>query len=221
VTGDLAHAWRIWRKAPFAIALTVAMLSIGIAAATLAFSLANALFLRPIPAPRPEQLVRIYTSYAAGMQHFTLGFPDYVDIRNLKEIFSGVVAEQPAPFGVGLPGGTARVWGEEVAGGYFSVLGIRPAIGRFFDPREEEVGGDEVVVIGDRLWARAFGRDTNLPGRTIVINGRPTRVIGVAPADFHGTTRGWLPICGARHAATRSRTAPAEGSSSWAGFGLV
>jgi predicted permease len=193
VTGDFAHALRIWRKTPCVTAVTVAMLSIAIAAATLAFSLADALFLRPIPASNPEQLVRIYSSYAAGMQHFTVGFPDYVDIRNLKDIFSGVVAEQPAPFGVGLPGGTTRVWGEEVAGGYFSVLGIRPALGRFFDPREENVGGDEVVVIGDRLWDRAFGRDAKLLDRTILINGRPSRVIGVAAAEFHGTTPGLAP----------------------------
>lgn len=191
---DLVFAARTQLKTPAVTLAVVLTLAFGIAANNVAFSLVNGFFLRPLPVEEPQQLVRIYTSYASGLQYFTLSYPDYADIRNLSAVFSGVLVEQPVPVSLGVPGSNERVWGQLVAGGYFSLLGVRPAAGRFFTPEEEEArGADPIVVLSYGLWQRRFGGSRSVLGETVILNGRPCKVIGVAADSFHGVTLGLLP----------------------------
>lgn len=196
---DVSFGVRSQLKTPVVSIAIVATLALGVAAASVAFSLLNGFFLRPLPVHEPERLVRIFTSYAAGLQYFTVSYPDYLDMRELTHVFSGALAEEPAPVTIAVPGSFERIWGEVVSSGYFPLLGVRPAHGRFFTTEEDTTtGGHPVVVLSHGLWKRAFGGQRDAVGRTLVLNGRPFTIVGVTPAEFHGMTLGlvselWLP----------------------------
>ena len=197
---DLTFGSRMLLKSPaVAIALLVT-LAFGIAANCLAFSLINSFFIRPLPIQEPEQLVRIYSSFASGHQYFTVSYADYADMRQLSAVFSGVIVDEPVAASLGVRGASERLWGSRVSGDYFSVLGVRPAHGRFFSPEEtSKSGGDPVAVLSYGLWQRRFLASPNVLGNTVILNGKPCTVIGVVPRDFHGTHIGlspelWLPV---------------------------
>jgi predicted permease len=197
---DLAYGVRTQLKTPAATAAVVVTLAFGIAASTVAFSLLNSFFIRPLPVREPERLVRIYTDYPDGPRHFTVSYPDYLDMRELDEVFEGVCAEEPVPLSLGDAGAYERVWGERVSPGYFSLLGVRPAHGRFFAADEDGVpGGAPLAVIGHGLWLRRFGESRHVLGQTLLLNARSYVIIGVAPEGFQGTNLGlfpdvWLPV---------------------------
>lgn len=205
---DLALGVRTQLKTPAATAAVVVTLAFGIAASTVAFSLLNSFFIRPLPVREPERLVRIYTSYPDGPRYFTVSYPDYVDLRELDDVFEGVLAEEPVPLNLGIAGAYERVWGERVSPGYFSLLGTRPAQGRFFSPEEDGApGGEPIVVIGHGLWQRRFGGGRKVLGETLLLNARPYQIIGVAREGFQGINLGlfpdvWLPAL--RESATLS-----------------
>jgi predicted permease len=198
---DLVFGARMQLKTPAATLAVIVTLAFGIAATGVAFSLVNSFFIRPLPVEDPGRLVRIYSSFASGHRYFTVSYPDYADMRGLS-VFSGVIAEYPIAASVGVSGATERVWGQLVSGGYFPVLGVGPAHGRFFTSEEEDARPREpVVVLSDGLWRRLFGGRRGVVGETVILNGRPVKVIGVAPAGFHGVTLGlrpelWLPAAG-------------------------
>src|SRR3990172_851393 len=144
---DLVAGLRAHRKTPLATLVVVLTLAFAMAANAAAFALLNGFFLRPLPVERPDRIPRVYSRYASGLQYFTLSYPDYADIGDLGDVFAGVVAEEMVPLALGLPGSTERVFGEQVTGGYFDVLGVRPAVGRFFTPEEEDAR-DPAAVVG-------------------------------------------------------------------------
>src|SRR5262249_9535652 len=125
----------------------------------------------------------------------------YLDCRkNLKSI-AGVALHREDVFAVGESTHAQAVWGEMVTGNYFSVLGVKPLLGRTFTPEEDgdKVGAYPVAVISYRLWRSRFQGDRGIAGKTIRVNRRPVTVIGVAPPEFRGTMPGlvfemWVPI---------------------------
>jgi predicted permease len=195
---DLAFAVRTQLKTPLMTAVVVGTLALGIAATSVSFSLVNGFFIRPLAIQDPDRFVRIYNSSVSG-QFSTISYPDFLDMRALGDVFSGALAEEPVPLSLGLAGSYERVWGEMVSDGYFPLLGVRPVEGRFFDPDEESAGGREpVVVLSHGLWTRRFGASRAALNGTLLLNGRTFRIVGVAPASFHGTTLGllsdfWIP----------------------------
>jgi putative ABC transport system permease protein len=197
---DLTFTSRMLLKTPAVTVTVIVTLAFCIAANSVAFSLMNSFFIRPLPVKDPEQLVRLYSSFASGFQHFTMSYPDYADMQQLTAVFSGVIVDEPAAVGLRLLGANKRLWASGVSGNYFSVLGVRTAHGRFFSPEEaSKSGGDPVVVLSHGLWQRRFNGSREVLGETVIVNGMPCRVIGVAPKDFHGIHLGlrpelWLPI---------------------------
>ena len=196
--GDLVLGARMQRKAPATTAALVLTLALGVAATSLAFTVTNSLFLSPLPVAEPERLVRIYSGVSSmGTNAFTSSYPDFLDVAREREIFSGVVAEQPVPYSFALSGTGERariIWGDLVSAGYFSTLGVRPAVGRFFSGGEDrERGTAPTVVVSHRLWREALGARRDLAGATVVLDGHPVRVVGVVPERFHGTLPGFVP----------------------------
>jgi putative ABC transport system permease protein len=197
--GDLQFAIRGQRKTPMMTAVLVGTLALGIAATSLSFSLVNGFFIRPLAIQDPDRFVRIFNSSANG-QYSTISYPDFLDLRDLRGVFSDALAEEPAPFSMGIAGSYDRVWGEVVSDGYFPLLGIRPAEGRFFAPDEEtDRGREPVVVLSHGLWTRRFGGTREALNGTLLLDGTTFRIIGVAPPSFHGTTLGmlselWIPV---------------------------
>jgi predicted permease len=191
---DFIFGARAQLKTPAVTAAIVVALALGIAGTSASFSLVNGFFLRPPAVVNPAELVRIYPRFASGLVGFTMSYPDYADIRDLTDVFSSALVEEPLPIIVGVSGAYERVWGELVSAGYFQALGVAPAEGRFLDAREDSIpGGEPVAVLGHRWWQRRFGGSRSVLGQTLVVNGHPIKIIGVAPENFHGMILGFQP----------------------------
>jgi len=106
----------------------------------------------------------------------------------------------PVPFGLSLGGRTERTWGHLVTSSYFSTLGVRPLLGRFFEEADEQPGRAPTVVVSHRMWEDRLGSDPSIVGKTLHINGNPATVIGVGPKEFRGASPAifpadlWLPV---------------------------
>jgi predicted permease len=190
---DLQYGAATLRRNPgFAIS-AVLTIALAIAATTAVFSFINAVYLRPLDVPEGTRLVRIY-----GADHpefdLQLGWPAYETLRSRTHAFDLVAAHySTAPLYVTSRNQSAEVMGAVVSASYFPMLGVRPALGRFFNADEDAVPDrDAVAVIGHGLWQSRFGGDPGVLGEHIVVNGREFTVIGVAPPSFEGVVPSWL-----------------------------
>lgn len=190
---DLLHGLRVLRRTPAVTAVAAATLAVAIGATTAVFGLVHALLLAPLPVERPDRLVAL--SHDVTARGRGLAFPDAF----LREIDAG---GQPLVAGIVARGGGERVTlgvdgagepalGELVSGGFFEVLGVRPAIGRLLTRADDAVrGAHPVVVLSHAFWMRRFGGDPAIVGRTLTISGNPMTVIGVSAAGFDGLDPG-------------------------------
>lgn len=180
---ELTFAVRRLRTSPAFTAVAVTSLALAIGANTTVFSLLNALVLRPLPVQHPERLV-----FLSGGKGQNQSFPNYRDFRDRTKTIAGLVATRIAVAALSHGGENARIWGYEVTGNYFQVLGVRPALGRFFTTAEDQkVGGDPYIVLSYSTWQRRFGGNPRIVNQQIKINGMDYTVLGVAPRDFFGT----------------------------------
>ena len=189
MTQDLKFAFRQLRKTPGFTLIAVVTLALGIGANTAIFSVVNAVLLKPLPYPQPEQLVAIgaidprQTAGALG----TLSFPDFEDYRTRSTSFAAMAAYRSRDFAVGGDGEAHNVQGLRVSAGLFEVLGVQPALGRTFRVEEEAAGGGPeglTTILSYSLWQRQFAGDRSVLGRTINLDGRPHTVVGVMPRGF-------------------------------------
>jgi predicted permease len=196
---DLRYGLRMLVRSPGATAVTVLALGLGIGANAAMFSVINALLLRPLPVADSNRLVALYTTDRADAYH-DLSYPEYRDYRDGMDVFAGIMGHTMVHVALGRDGRNELAWGEMVTGNYFSVLGVRPALGRGFLPEEDRTEGSHAVtVIGHGLWRRLFASDAGVVGQSITINGEPFRIIGVAPEEFPGTKFAlamdlWVPV---------------------------
>ena len=186
---DLAYAVRSMARSPLFAAVAVVSLALGIGANTAIFTLVNALFLNPLPVARPSELVAVQTVDARNPGVFTVSFPNFEDIRDKNDVFSGLAAYS-FPNLISLRAGSGepeQIFVEFATGNYFDVLGLEPAIGRFFlDEEDETPGSHPVAVLSHGLWGRRFGADPKVLGTTVQLNGHPFTVVGVAPEGYKG-----------------------------------
>jgi predicted permease len=186
---DLRHALRMLRRNPGFTAAAVLSLALGIGANALVFSVINALLLRPLPVERPGQLVFLETNSG-----FTQSFPNYRDLRDRNQAFSGLVGYRLAPMELESASGATRIWGLLATGNYFDVLGVHPVMGRFFHQAEDlHPNASPYAVLSYNAWRGRFGGDSGIVGKTVRINRLPYTVLGVASADFHGTELWYWP----------------------------
>jgi putative ABC transport system permease protein len=191
---DFGYALRTLRKNPGFTAVAVLSLALGIGANSAIFSLASGLILRPLTVPHALSVVSIQSQLRGEnlgglMQYSPVSYPDFVDLRNRSQSFTGLVASQYVPFGFAVDKNALpqMKFGAEVSGDFFRVLGLQPAAGRDFGAGEDRVPGrDAVVMLGYDLWKTAFSRSPDAIGSTIYLNGLPFTVIGVAPESFTG-----------------------------------
>jgi putative ABC transport system permease protein len=183
---DLRYAVRLFRKSPGFAAVAVVTLALGIGANTAIFSVVNALLLRPLPYPDANRLVMVWqdmsSSGGPAKEYATPG--NFLDWKTLGTMFERVTAMggwQPTLSGAGEP---EPLLGEQVSHEYFSVLGVPPALGRAFTPREDVPGAPRVVILSHGLWQRRFGGDRAVVGRSITLGGEPHEIIGVMPEGF-------------------------------------
>ncbi|MCG6957728.1 MAG: ABC transporter permease [Gemmatimonadetes bacterium] len=185
---DLKYAARRLIKSPGFTLVAVLSLALGIGANTAMFSIVNAVLLRRLPLAHPEQLVEVYTSEDNGYPASTSSYPDFADLRDHNDIFSGVVGERTEIARVDRDGEPSVVFGELVSWDFFRVLGVPMALGRSFLPEEGATPMTHpVVVLGYRMWVKEYGQDPGIVGKTVRLSGRAFTVVGVAPKAFTGT----------------------------------
>jgi predicted permease len=184
---DLRYAFRMLFKSPGFTAVAVLALGLGIGANTAIFSVFNGMLWRPLAAKNAQELVSISSKVRGVDFPLNLSYPDFQDYRQLKTVFSDLIAYTPSPLNFGAEGRPERAWAELVSGNYFSMLGLEPARGRTFAPDEGWVPGkDSLVVLGYKYWQKRFGGDPGVVGRTVQINAHPFTIIGVGPERYHG-----------------------------------
>jgi predicted permease len=193
---NLRYSFRTLRKSPgFALAALL-VLGLGIGANSTIFTIVNSLLLSPLPVNTPQQLVSLNRGAAASMS-----YPDYVDFRDRNDVLSGLAAHRYIPMNISIgAGNNARLWGYEVTGNYFDLLGVRPVLGRLLRPEDDEKpGAHPVLVLSHQCWRNRFASDPNIAGKTVKINGLNYTILGVTPAAFYGTERilrpeVWVPM---------------------------
>jgi putative ABC transport system permease protein len=184
---EIRYAFRTLRRAPAFLTIAVGTLAIGIGGATAVFTVIKGSLLRPLPAVAdPDRLVtieRVDPMTATSESGYpTVSYPDYLDFRARTTALSGIAGFDGGGMVVKDSSGSAREWISYVTENFFTVLGVRPAAGRFFTDPESE----NVVVLSYALWQRRFGGSPRVIGSTIEMDGHATTVIGVAPPRFIG-----------------------------------
>jgi predicted permease len=181
---DVTYACRGFRRAPLSALAIVLTIAVGLGLVACVFTLYDASFLGNAIA-RPAELFvvrRPPTPGAKVWMPFTQ--PEYEALRRDTHVFSGVLAETGGTVDARINGRTATC--RLVTGNYFQVLGVRPALGRPLTVDDDQAAGGAVMVLSDRGWRRLFAGDPAVVGRTAVVNGAPSAVVGVMPVDFRG-----------------------------------
>jgi predicted permease len=199
----LRHALRTLFKAPFVTGVAIVSLALGIGANAAIFSLFNQMLLRPLPVAAPGQLVNLaapgpkpgsQTCNQAGDCDTTFSYPMYRDLERVQTVFNGIAAHRLFGANLASKGQTQSGDGVLVSGSYFPVLGIRPALGRLLDPNDDRaVGESRVVVLSHAFWETKFDASPAVLNDTLIVNGHPLTIVGVAPRGFDGTTLGAKP----------------------------
>jgi len=181
---DLRHATRMLRRTPLFTVVAIATLALGIGATTTVFTFVESILLRSLPVRDPQQLVVLNWGEMVSMS-----YPNYVDFRDQNTVFSSLAAYRYNPASMSIQARESfRVWGYEASGNYFETLGVKPLLGRFFGPAEDDKpGANPVIVISHRYWTSRFAADPGVVGRAVKINGYPFTIIGVAHPSFSGT----------------------------------
>lgn len=183
---DFAYALRtLANQRGFTIAALLT-LALCIGANTAIFTVLEHVVLRPLPFPEPDRLVTMYNLYpGVGVtENGSNGIPDYLDRRKLKNVFGEVALIGTTGYEVGLGGSPQRIRGQYVTPSFFTVLGVRPLLGRTFTEEEGTLGNERVAVLTEGLWQEMFARDPNVAGKDIRLNGSLYRIVGVMPASF-------------------------------------
>ena len=195
---DIKHSLRGLLRKPGFTATVVLTLAIGIGGTTAIFGAVNAVLLRPLPYPGPDELVRVYKTLLKQPDRIggTTSPPDFTDWRRDNSSFTELAAYDSDSFALTGTGAAEQVPAGEVTGGFFAVLGTQPLLGRTIDTGDDPMGSRDVVVLSHAIWARRFGANPGIIGQQVVLDGVSREVIGVMPPGFQFPLRAeiWLPF---------------------------
>jgi predicted permease len=188
---DLRLAIRGLRRSPLFAAVAILSLALGIGANTAIFTLIDQILLRKLPVAAPEQLVMLYqrgSNMGSNMGARMHSYPLYQDLQKKAEPLAEVICRRIVPASLSVDNQTERVDAELVSGNYFSMLGVKPALGRVFNPQEDDqvYQGHPVVVLSYGYWVTRFARDPGVIGKKVLVNDYPMTVVGVSAEGFSG-----------------------------------
>ncbi|MGO9010350.1 MAG: ADOP family duplicated permease [Bryobacteraceae bacterium] len=185
---DVRYALRTLRRDAAFTTVAVLILALGIGANTAVFSLGNVFLFRPLPVKDADRLAVVAVQREADSDSDQVSYLDYLDYRaHSSAVFTDMTGYCINIVGLGYRGRADRLIVSYVPSNFFSMLGIRPALGRLIDPGEGEAPGTApVVVLGHSYWEKRFGGDPDVIGRTVRLNGTAVTVIGVVPKEFLG-----------------------------------
>ncbi len=218
LSADLRNALRRLRRQPGFSAVTIFIIALGISGATAVFSVVNGVLLRSLPYDEPERIVRLWANLEEeGIADFSFTKIEFRHFFDNNRVFEAIGGDFPTVRTITGDGDPERVRADFVTPGYFETFGVRPALGRFVDFDDIDGGDLDIVVISHSFWQRRLGSDLDIIGRTLLLNDRSIRVIGVLPADYRHLdddyevfvpytrgTRGWI----ARWLGLSARLAP-------------
>ena len=195
---DVRHSARSIFRSPSLTATAVLTLALGIGATTALYSLLDQIVLRALPVEHPEQLVLFdwngeQLAETFGSDHL-MSYPICRDLQEQKEFFDGVFCRAAVTVNFSTGREPRLTAAELVSGSYFSVLGVRPVLGRLLMSEDDQVpGSSPVVVLSYDFWQHQFGGAQDIVGRKALVNQYPMTVIGVAAPTFHGIDVGEVP----------------------------
>ena len=209
---DLRYALRQLRNSPGFALTAILTLALGIGANVVVFGVLNAMLLNPLNLPVSSGLVEIAQKEQGRLEH---SYPDYIDLRTRNTAFNdlatfrineaalattAVPVDRPSSMGSSTGASAQRAWVYEASSNYFDMLGVQPALGRFFHASDEH-GANSMpyIVLSDTFWRTRFNADPRVIGMTVDLNKHPYTIIGVAPKTFNGTELFlwpdfWMPI---------------------------
>ena len=204
---DVRFGFRSMRKSPGFAAICIVSLALGIGANTTIFTVVNAVLLHPLPVANISTLVQLDTVDSktmvtqANTTKLGMSYANCEDYQRQNQVFTALSCISGTLLTWSGEAEPKQVAGQLVSANYFDVLGVNPALGRFFFPDEDKKpGGNNVAVLSYSLWTNKFGSDRHVLGKAITLNATPFTVIGVAPKGLKGTfTIGpadqvWLPV---------------------------
>jgi predicted permease len=198
---DLRYSWRMQRRNAGLTLIIVLMLALGIGVNATVFCWLQTIVLNPLPgASDPTNLVSVVPYYQGHPNSSGLSYPDFRDLADLKQVFSGVMGSHYTAAILTVNGENQWTYGRVATANSFDVLGVKPEKGRDFLPAEDKgEGGHPVLVISHSLWQERFGGDPNIIGRNVELNRHLFTIVGVAPRELQGASGGyrtdfWAPL---------------------------
>ncbi len=180
---DLRLGLRMLFKNPGFTTVVVLTLALGIGANVALFSVVNSVLLNPLPFPQPDQLVTIDQS-KPNFETGAMPYPNFQDLHRENKTFSSMAISRGFGFSLIGAGEAERVTGRLISADFFSVLDVKPVLGRTFAPGEDEPGRAPLAVISAPLWQRKFGGATDVVGKGITLDDKTYTIVGVLPANF-------------------------------------
>jgi len=181
---DLRYGIRMALKSPAFTAIAVITLALGIGANTAVFSIVNGVLLNPLPFPQADQLVALGEN-KANFENGSISYPNFHDWRKDNQSFSSMAVSRVFSFNLIGAGEAEQIDGDFVSSDFFSILGVKPVIGRLFLAGEDEVGAAPVALLGEDLWRRKFSSSPDILGKSVMLGAKGYTVVGVIPASFH------------------------------------
>ena len=194
---DTRYALRSLVKAPGFAAITILTLALGIGANTAIFSVVNAVVLKPLPYPQPDRLVLLTTQFPSlGFDQFWMSTPEFLEYRQWATSYEsmGAYTSGSSNLGADQPMRPVRA---TVTPDLMTTLGVSPVLGRTFTEDDSRPGAEDVAILSNELWQRAFGGSPAAIDRVVDVDGQPTRIVGVMPRGFDvhdNRIELWLPL---------------------------
>jgi predicted permease len=188
---DLRLAVRGLKRSPLFAVVAILSLALGIGANTAIFTLIDQVLLRKLPITNPEELVMLYQQGPHNGNNMGLrmhSYPIYQEYQKRAEPLSEVLCRRLVSVSASIDNQTERLDAEMVSGNFFTMLGVKPALGRVLSPEEDDrdYQGHPVVVLGYDYWVRRFAGDRSVIGKKILVNNYPMTIVGVSAAGFAG-----------------------------------
>jgi putative ABC transport system permease protein len=208
LTQDLRYAGRTLR---FNLAFTVVAstcLALAIGVNTMIFSVVDGILVKPLPFADPDRLVELNEANPqSGIRRSSTSYANLRDWRERSRSFTGIAGVGLRSMALADRSDPERYDGAIVSWDVFSLLGVRPALGRDFVAADDRPGAEPVVILSDEVWRLRYGSDRSVVGRPVFINGRPHTIVGVMPPEFKFPLyqKLWVPLAPLVHEEARDR----------------
>ncbi len=183
---DIRYGLRMLSKSPGFTIVAVLTLALGIGANTALFSVVNGVLLHPLPFPHAEELLAVHAS-KANFSEGSISYPNFRDWQRNNKTLAALAVSRGTGYVLSGLGPAEEVRAELVSSDFFSLLGVKPVIGRTFQAGEDEIGSAPLAMISTSFWANKLGSRPDVAGRPLTLDGRDYTIVGVLPSSFNLT----------------------------------